>query len=165
MISIFSQIQKRNGTMVHFDAQKITNAISKAAGVAGVLDAGLPIQMTEKIVKLLDEHFIQPEKPLSVEQIQDIEEIVLMKSGELKVAKEYILYREEHKKMREKKQKEIRAKVEGKSFPVKNESGEEEIFDTTKWAEKIHEIGADLKKIEPQKILDEAVKLLYDGMP
>lgn len=159
------QIQKRNGTLVDFDILKIEHAISKAAGVAGVLDAGLPAKMTEKIIRLLDEHFIQPEKPLSVEQIQDVVEIVLMKSGELKVAKEYILYREEHKKMREEKQREIRAKVEGKSFPVKNEKGEEEIFDTSEWAEKIHHLGEDLQKIEPQRILDEAVKLLYDGMP
>ena len=106
-IPLSYQIQKRNSTLVDFDVKKIENAILKAAGTVGELDATLPGYLAEKVARLIDEHFIQPEKALSVEQIQDLVEIVLMRSGQLKIAKEFILYREEHKKLRAKRQEEV----------------------------------------------------------
>ncbi len=157
-------IQKRNGALTEFDASKIEYAIGKAAGTVGELDANLPKYLAEKVVRVLDENYFQPEKPLSVEEIQDIVEIVLMKSGQLKIAKEYILYREEHKKIRAKKQEEVQEKIKHKKFKVLDEDGKEQIFDPQEWEDKIAYLAKDLPRISPELILHEAVKLLYDGM-
>ncbi len=157
-------IQKRNGSLTEFDASKIEHAISKAASSVGELEADLPKYLAEKVLRLLDENYFQPEKPLSVEEIQDIVEIVLMRSGQLKIAKEYILYRAEHKKIREKKQEEVQEKVKHKQFNVLDEEGKEHVFDPQEWEDKISYLSSDLPRISPPLILEEAVKLLYDGM-
>lgn len=158
------QIQKRNGTLTDFDASKIHNAISKAAGAVGELDSNIPERLTERVVRLLDEHYIQSEKPLSVEQIQDMVEIVLMKAGHLKIAKNYILYRAEHKKIREEKQEEVRKKVEHRTFTVLAEDGSEILFNPAEWEERIHELSRNLLHVSSDRIFEEATKLLYDGM-
>jgi ribonucleoside-diphosphate reductase alpha chain len=163
-LALSYKIQKRNGTLVDFNLDKIKNAIEKAALDEGLMDAELPKYLADKVARLIDEHYIQPEKPLGVEQIQDLVEIVLMKSGHLKIAKGFILYRAEHKKIREEKQKEVQEKVKHKTFTVLDENGKEEIFNPAKWERRINELSKDLPNVSSEAILHEAVKLLYDGM-
>lgn len=94
-----TQIKKRDGKIVPFDKAKITDAIFKAAQSLGGKDRKEAERLTEIVVEFVKKRF-REEIP-SVENIQDIVEEVLIKEGHAKTAKAYILYREQHNKLRE----------------------------------------------------------------
>lgn len=96
------KVKKRNGGVVKFNSEKITNAIFKAAVAVGGKDRERSKWLAEQVVKNL-EKLTTPGKIPSVEEIQDIVELTLMEHGHLKTAKSYILYRYKRKKVREAK--------------------------------------------------------------
>ncbi|MFW5746106.1 MAG: adenosylcobalamin-dependent ribonucleoside-diphosphate reductase [Nanoarchaeota archaeon] len=95
------QVRKRNGSVVLFNKQKIMLAISKAMDAVGELDLRQAENMGDEAVERI--HTTLGGKIPSVEQVQDIVEEVLMKSGHTKVAKAYILYRHKRSELREAK--------------------------------------------------------------
>jgi len=95
------KVRKRDGRIVDFDQNKITEAIWKAAQSVGGTDRKLSESLSGKVVDYLAEKFVG--KLLSVEDVQDAVEKVLVENGHYKTAKAYILYREQHKKIRESK--------------------------------------------------------------
>ena len=95
-----SRIKKRDGTVVDFTQDKITNAVYKAMEAHGLQDRDAAKTVCDIVTFILDEKFGGYTIP-SVEQIQDIVEMVLMKRGYHDIAKSYILYREKHKEIRE----------------------------------------------------------------
>jgi ribonucleoside-triphosphate reductase (formate) len=97
-----ARIKKRDGTITDFTQDKITNAISKAMAGQGVAENGDAKTISDIVTYMLEEKFGGYTTP-SVEQIQDIVEMVLMRRGYHEVAKNYILYRERHKEIREAK--------------------------------------------------------------
>ncbi len=97
---MLKQIRKRNGTISDFNQEKITNAIWSAAHAVKVGDRRLAQELSDIVVKkLIDEHddFSIPH----VEDIQDNVERVLVENGNYKIAKAFILYRHQHKKLRD----------------------------------------------------------------
>lgn len=98
---MFKKIVKRDGQVVNFDPEKITEAIAKAGLVTEEFKYDRAKQITEKVLKRADET-IKKRTP-SVEQIQDIVEEVLMESAFKRTAKEYITYRQERNRTREAK--------------------------------------------------------------
>ena len=97
-----SRIKKRDGTVVDFNQDKITKAIAKAMESQGITDPATSKTTSDIATFMIEEKFGGYTIP-SVEQIQDIVEMVLMKQGYHEVAKSYILYREKHKGIREAK--------------------------------------------------------------
>jgi ribonucleoside-triphosphate reductase (formate) len=97
-----SRIKKRDGTIVDFTQEKITNAVIKAMASQGVTQNGDAQTVSDIVTYVLEEKFGGYTIP-SVEQIQDTVESVLMRRGYHEVAKSYILYRERHKEIREAK--------------------------------------------------------------
>lgn len=95
-----SRIKKRDGSIADFVQKKITNAVYKAMESHGFADNGVATTVSDIVTFMLEEKFGGYTIP-SVEQIQDIVEMVLMKRGYHDVAKSYILYRERHKEIRE----------------------------------------------------------------
>ncbi len=96
---MFEQIKKRNGEVVKFEAHKITEAISKAGKATGEFGGDISKKLTLRVLDLaLD---MIGEKIPSVEDLQDIVEEVLIASPYKKTAKAYIIYREQHAKLRE----------------------------------------------------------------
>ncbi|MFN2304025.1 MAG: ATP cone domain-containing protein [Anaerolineales bacterium] len=93
-------VVKRDGSIVDFTPQRITNAIYRAAVAVGGRDKRTAEKLTEKVVKFLEKQTPEGEIP-TVEQIQDIVEKVLIEEGHAKVAKAYILYRAERAHLRE----------------------------------------------------------------
>lgn len=94
-----SRIVKRDGRVVPFDKDKITEAIYKAAQVLGGRDR----QMAEELADMTENYLIDvkhSQKP-SVEEIQDAVEKILIENGHARTAKEYILYRAERTRMRD----------------------------------------------------------------
>jgi ribonucleoside-diphosphate reductase alpha chain len=95
------RIRKRDGRVVDFEQEKITNAIFKAARAVGGEDYELAKKLSDQVVKRLEEKFVR--KIPSVEDVQDIVEKVLIENGHAKTAKAYILYRKKREKVREAK--------------------------------------------------------------
>lgn len=91
---------KRTGAIVPFNQDRIANAIYRAAVAVGGRDKDKAKELSDKVVALLNEKFPEGSTP-HIEDIQDIVEKVLIENGHAKVAKEYILYRDERKRARE----------------------------------------------------------------
>ncbi len=100
MPGTISRIKKRDGSIVDFVQEKITNAVEKAMESHGVNDRRMAQTVSDIATFMLEDKFSGYTIP-SVEQIQDIVEMVLMKQGYHEIAKSYILYRERHKDIRE----------------------------------------------------------------
>lgn len=96
---MFKNIIKRDGRIVPFDPEKITIAISKAGKATGEFDYETAKRLTIKVL-LLAEELIRDRDP-HVEEIQDIVEEILLSSPYRKTAKAYIIYRDQHARMRE----------------------------------------------------------------
>lgn len=96
---MLTQIIKRDGRVVAFDQEKITNAIFKAAVACGGQDKETAKQLSDQVVEMVEKQF-QSTIP-DVEQVQDIVEKVLIENGRAKTAKAYILYREKRSSARE----------------------------------------------------------------
>lgn len=93
-------VKKRDGKVVEFEQEKITEAIFKAAESVGGHDRKIAEQLSEEVVKVINEKFDISNIP-NVEEIQDIVEKVLIEKGHAKTAKAYILYRQKHTEIRE----------------------------------------------------------------
>lgn len=98
---MFKKIVKRDGKIVSFDPEKITEAIAKAGLSTEEFKHDRAKQLADKAVKRAQETIKQ--RTPSVEQIQDIVEDVLMESAFKRTAKEYITYRQERNRVREAK--------------------------------------------------------------
>ncbi len=98
---MFKKIVKRDGKIVNFEPEKITEAIAKAGLVTEEFKHDRAKQIADKAVKRAEETIKQ--RTPNVEQIQDIVEQVLMESAFKRTAKEYITYRQERNRTREAK--------------------------------------------------------------
>ncbi|HRY62994.1 MAG TPA: ribonucleoside triphosphate reductase [Patescibacteria group bacterium] len=94
------QIKKRDGRIMTFDRKKVISAIFKALRSVGQEDQKLAEKLTKQVVKILNKEYDGHIVP-TVEQVQDITEKVLIKENLAEVAKSYILYREQHAKIRD----------------------------------------------------------------
>jgi len=95
-----NKIKKRDGQVVDFEQQKITDAIFKAITATKQGDGKKSRKISDKIVELLNRRFKKGEMP-HVEQVQDIVEEVLILENLVETAKAYILYREQRRRIRE----------------------------------------------------------------
>jgi ribonucleoside-diphosphate reductase alpha chain len=95
------KIQKRDGSFVSFNSQKIQRAVYRAA-LEVLRDENKAAEMAERCLKSILERTASAYKDRipSVENIQDIVEDILMELGFSTIARSYILYREEHKEIR-----------------------------------------------------------------
>lgn len=93
-------IQKRDGRIVPFDGKKIVEAIYRAGQETQEFGREEAARLAFKVVEIIEAQFDGHTIP-TVEQIQDIVELTLMKSKWVKTARAYIVYREEHAKLRE----------------------------------------------------------------
>ena len=99
-----SQIRKRDGRVVPFDEEKITNAIYKAITATGGRDRTLAESLSKRVVEIVDEKYGANIIP-AVEDIQDVVERALVENGQARVAKAYIIYRQKRAEIRSEKQK------------------------------------------------------------
>lgn len=98
-MSTIEYVIKRNGSKVPFTPQRITNAIYRAAVAVGGRDRETAEKLTLEVVNYLQDNFSSGTLP-TVEDIQDAVEKVLIENGHSKVAKAFILYRDERARMR-----------------------------------------------------------------
>lgn len=90
---------KRSGAIVPFNQDRITNAIYRAAVSVGGRDQETAEKLSNQVVELLEKNNVPGGVP-TVEEIQDTVEKVLIENRHAKVAKAYILYREDRARRR-----------------------------------------------------------------
>ncbi len=162
------RVIKRNGSVVSYDAEKIAIAITKAflavEGGAAAASTRIHNEVNE-LANLVTTTFTRRMPSggtLHIEEIQDQVELELMRSGEQKVARSYVLYREERKQARKQEVK-VEDKEE-KGYKVILEDGQEDVLDMDRVNRMVGEACEGLEGTDPQMIIDEANKNLYDGV-
>ena len=96
---MFKRIKKRDGRIVLFDVSKVTDAIAKAGVATGEFGKEEAEKLALRVINLALS--VTKNRIPTVEGIQDIVEEVLISSPHRKTAKAYIVYRDQHKKIRE----------------------------------------------------------------
>lgn len=96
---MFKKIKKRDGRIVKFNQRKITDAIFKAGQETREFGLDTSKKLSDKVLDRAKE-IIRDDIP-AVEQIQDIVETVLIESRYIKTAKAYIIYRDQHARIRD----------------------------------------------------------------
>ena len=129
MSDINMTIIKRDGSRVPYNNEKIQNAVAKALMASGEV-ATKRVSTSAQIIGLLVECelFDDPtaarngQMEATVEHIQDLVEAALMEQGLPKTAKAYILYRQQHTKMRETRNAilDVKKTIEGYVGPNKD---------------------------------------------
>ncbi|MFO0233477.1 MAG: ribonucleoside-diphosphate reductase subunit alpha, partial [Burkholderiales bacterium] len=167
------KVIRRNGSVVGFEPGKIAVAMTKAFlavngghGAASARVRELVEQLTQVVVGALMRN-----KPAGgtfhIEDIQDQVELALMRSGEHEVARAYVLYREKRSQERAAKQAQAAAAGEpiGPRIGVLD-GGVVRPLDEAQLRSLIESACFGLgDTVDPQHVLAETVKNLYDGIP
>lgn len=95
---LFKQVRKRDGRVVPFAPSRIQRAIARAGAATGEFDEEVALRLAIKTINLADQA-LDTDVP-SVEQIQDIVEEVLLASPFRKTARSFIIYRDQHARLR-----------------------------------------------------------------
>jgi uridine kinase len=111
---VLKEVTKRNGAVVPFNPDRITNAIYRAAVAVGGRDRSRAEWLTTQVIRILEETTPPGHTP-HIEEIQDAVEKVLIENGHAKVAKAYILYREERE--RERREEGVQASRPSENVP------------------------------------------------
>ncbi|MDO8892122.1 MAG: ribonucleoside triphosphate reductase [Sulfurimicrobium sp.] len=99
VLSLPRAVIKRDGSVAVFDGDKIRSAIARAGAVSGEFDSGEAALLSAQVAKVLIHKYRN--EPPSIENIQDVVEQVLISANHLKTARAYIVYREQHTKLRQ----------------------------------------------------------------
>ncbi|HVY53485.1 MAG TPA: ribonucleoside-diphosphate reductase subunit alpha [Gammaproteobacteria bacterium] len=165
-----TKVIRRNGTVTPFDANKIAIAMTKAfLAVEGDTAAGSP-RIQEKVTELVKNiannfHRRLPTGgTIHIEDIQDQVELALMRTGEQKVARAYVLYREERRKVREQKQQEIDSQSGSELYVTLND-GAIVPLDMKKLRTRIETACAGLAEVSSELILEDVKRNLFDKVP
>ena len=161
------RVIKRNGKVVTYDDSKITVAITKAFLAVEGGNAAASSRVHETVASMTDqigaifERRMPSGGTIHIEDIQDQVELALMRSGEQKVARAYVLYRDERAQVRAKQQAEAEQQA---SILVTYDDGSRRPLDWQRIQTIVTEACANLEDVDPNAILEEAFKNLYDGV-
>ncbi|CAN5764507.1 ribonucleoside-diphosphate reductase subunit alpha [soil metagenome] len=168
------RIIRRNGAVVGFEPSKIAIALTKAfiavsggQGAASARVRELVEQLTATAVAALLRR--QPAGgTFHIEDIQDQVELALMRSGEHDVARAYVLYRAKHM---EERRLQLEAQQATSNAPATPQlhvlvDGQRQVLDVAQVRALITAACVGLDKLaDPEAILVETLKNLYDGVP
>ena len=99
---VFKKVEKRDGQIVDFEKDKIIKAVHKALTASNQGNGKQAKELARRVAGLINKRF-RKQEIIKVEDIQDIVEEVLILEGYVETAKSYILYREQHRRIREAK--------------------------------------------------------------
>ncbi|WP_419421171.1 ribonucleoside-diphosphate reductase subunit alpha [Legionella sp. D16C41] len=160
------KVIKRNGKVVSYDENKIKVAITKAF----IAEEGNNAVASNRIHQQIDEIGKQITVALKrrhpaggtihIEDIQDQVELALMRNHHYKVARAYVLYREEHRKAREaaKQQQAKDSKVPLIIMP----DGEARPLDMARVETIVQEACRDLENVTSEPVIKDALRNLYN---
>ncbi|WP_445971461.1 ribonucleoside-diphosphate reductase subunit alpha [Candidatus Berkiella cookevillensis] len=161
-------MRRDNRTLVPFDHDKITIAITKAyLAVEGGNAAAsrrvheLAGDLTQQVAKAV-QRYLNTDGFIRVEEIQDQVELALMRNGLHKVARTYILYREERRQARESKYKEQDGRTD--VIQVTLEDGRTRALDEENLQKVVEQACADLAEVDANAIIEETKRNLFNGI-
>ncbi len=168
------KVIRRNGKVTPFDKSKIEVALTKAflSVEGGVAAASSRIhdtvkQLTEQVSGGLFRRM--PDGGIvHIEDIQDQVELALMRSGERKVARAYVLYREERAHLRAEKAEKTQSKKTSRKkdvLHVTTSSGDTKPLDENRLRKIVAEAVSGLDGVDQDTVLKEARRNLFDGIP
>ena len=102
IISLPQRLIKRDGTDVSFDKNRIEKALEKAGQATSEFDSFEAQLLTRQVIKVLSHRYSNRQIP-DIEAVQDVVEQVLISANHIETARAYIVYREQHNKLREDK--------------------------------------------------------------
>lgn len=165
------KVIRRNGTVTPFDANKIAVAMTKAflavEGDTATTSSRIHNTVAE-LTKKITETFMRrlhSTGTIHIEEIQDQVELELMRTAEYKVAKAYVLYREQRRRIREQEQAEAAKPKEASTLHVTLADGSVAPLDVAAIEREMQQICADLSEVSSQLILDDAKRNLFDRVP
>ena len=163
------KVIKRTGEVVPYTDDKIAIAMTKAfLAVEGGTAAASP-RIRELVAALTEQvgatfrRRLPSGGTLHIEEIQDQVELALMRSGEHKVARDYVLYRDERARVRAKRVAESGA-GERADISVTQEDGRVEPLNVGRIRTIVAEACARLSDVDAGRIIDESLANLYDGI-
>lgn len=171
-------VRKRDGRENEFDSARVATAIQKAFRAEKNLADGQPLdsELIRDIDKIVDQitaiaFEADRTQPVTVEQIQDIVEIGLMKSDHFRVARRYILYRTEHARIRAIRSEDQQLdsisnhQVGKNSIGVEIERDVRVPFDVLRLKRFVNQCeAASFSEVDTDGIIDEVVRGAFDGM-
>ncbi len=163
------RVIKRNNTIVPFDSTKIALAITKAFLAVEGGQAAASNRIHDKVAQLslaISEVFnrrLPGGGTVHIEDIQDQVELMLMRDGEQQVARTYVLYREDRRRLRASEQATI--KVTDSLLNVTLKDGTRVKLDTARLAKVIDEACRHLTGVNAEYIYKETLRNIYDGVP
>ena len=167
------RVIRRNRQLTPFDESKIQVAITKAflAVEGGTAAASSRIHDTVEDLTRQTVHALTRSHPengtFHIEDIQDHVELALMRGGHHKVARKYVLYREERARERAERESEGRDAEESMAAPiqVKATDGSLRPLDAKRLRALAEEACRNIDEVEPGPIVEETCRNLYDGVP
>jgi ribonucleoside-diphosphate reductase alpha chain len=162
------RVIKRNGGVVPYDADKIAVAMTKAfLAVEGGTAAASPRirelvrHLTEQVTGTFERRFPSG-GTIHIEDVQDQVELALMRSGEHKVARDYVLYRESRARARaERAQATQPPPVQ---INVTLADGSRVPLDLSRLRTVVAEACAGLHDVDGERIIRDALNNMYDGI-
>ncbi|MGI8648646.1 MAG: ribonucleoside-diphosphate reductase subunit alpha [Acidimicrobiales bacterium] len=165
-----THVIRRDGTVSPYDASKISTAMTKAfLAVEGEAAGGsarvreIVAELTEHTTAALFRH-LGTEQAVHIEQIQDQVELVLMRGGHHKVARAYVLYREERAKARDRKLSQDPTVAQVATIHVRGVDEQLRPLDRQRVALVINEACEGLENVSEAAVLAETLRNLYDGI-
>jgi ribonucleoside-diphosphate reductase alpha chain len=160
---------RRNGELTRFDATKIHVAICKAfLAVEGSTAADShrirdsAEQLTQQVAEGLFRR-LPAGGTVHIEDIQDQVELALMRNGQHKIARAYVLYRDQHARQRQAAEGE--AADEGNSqIHITLADGRRQALDPVQLRVQIADACDGVNDVEADRILQETLRHLFDGM-
>ncbi|MEJ2130574.1 MAG: ribonucleoside-diphosphate reductase subunit alpha [Gammaproteobacteria bacterium] len=166
------RVIKRNGKVVPYDESKIAVALTKAflAVEGGTAAASSRIrELVHELAEQVSSTFARRMPSggtVHIEDVQDQVELALMRSGEHKVARSYVLYREERARLRAEARGEAETSIPAASLDIQVtlEDGTRANLDAERIRTVVAEACASLSDVDGGRIIAEAVKNMYDGI-
>jgi ribonucleoside-diphosphate reductase alpha chain len=165
------RVIKRNGTVVPYELSKISVAITKAFLAVEGGTAAASSRIHETVARLTEQVTATFERrmpsggTIHIEDVQDQVELSLMRAGEHKIARDYVIYREEQARKRAAKQALSPAtQAAAGNINVIQLDGSSAPLDLDRIHTIVNEACFDLADVSETAILDEALKNLYDGV-
>lgn len=160
------KVIKRNGQVTTFDPSKIKIAMTKAYLAAEGGQAAESSAVHQKVDQFLEDviRAFQSRMPnggtLHIEDIQDQVELVYMRNGEHKVARDYVLYREQRRQVRDSQETEIKPG----QIRVKLTDGSMIPLDEARLKTVITEACQNLENVSPETLFADTKSNLFDGL-
>lgn len=164
------KVIRRNGTVTAYDPHKIGAAMTKAfLAVEGdtAADSCRIHETVARLLKTIHDTFTRrmPQGgTLHIEEIQDQVELVLMRTGEHKIARTYVLYREERRKVREQQQEEAE-NAKRPQLSVTLDDGQVVPLDIKRLIELVNSACENLSDVSANHIIEDTQRNLFDKVP